>query len=207
MIFLFELSFVTIMLIYTNARDELNNTPLHTAVLCGKDDVVLTLIKDFGCDTKVIGWKGRFLLHRACQGAVSISYMNTMLTPLPEIIKTTHHYAWQHWSENTKSLKLLLMSLASFKRINKSGRSVLHMAYIGGNVALALALIFESNADVSERDHDNNTPLHLAALNDQDEMVMMLITILVVILRCEVVQVDLYCTLFVPKEMFVLFEH
>ena len=48
-----------------------NDTPLHVAALCGKDEVVLTLINEFGCDTKVRGALGRSLLHNACMEAVS----------------------------------------------------------------------------------------------------------------------------------------
>ena len=61
-----------------NARDDNNDTPLHVAALCGKDEVALTLINEFGCDTKVRGALGRSLLHKACEGGsvslVRISY-------------------------------------------------------------------------------------------------------------------------------------
>ena len=50
-----------------NARDDENNTPLHVAAFCGKEEVVLALINEFGCDTKVKGKFGRSLLHHACE--------------------------------------------------------------------------------------------------------------------------------------------
>ena len=43
-----------------NALDD-NDTPLHVAALCGKEEVALMLINEFGCDTNVKGALGSIL--------------------------------------------------------------------------------------------------------------------------------------------------
>ena len=48
------------------ARDNEGNTPLHVAAMSGSEDVVLSLINEFGCDVSVTGHLGRSLLHSAC---------------------------------------------------------------------------------------------------------------------------------------------
>ena len=48
------------------ARDSKGNTPLHVAAMSGREDVVLPLINEFGCDVNVTGHLGRSLLHSAC---------------------------------------------------------------------------------------------------------------------------------------------
>ena len=46
----------------------LNDTPLHVAALCGKEEVALALIK---CDINVKGGLGRLILHNACNNESS----------------------------------------------------------------------------------------------------------------------------------------
>ena len=48
------------------------------AALSGKDEVALTLINEFGCDTKVRGALGRSLLHSACNGG-SVNLVRTLI--------------------------------------------------------------------------------------------------------------------------------
>ena len=49
------------------ARDDEGNTPLHVAAMSGEEEIVLSLINEFGCDVNVIsGHLGWSLLHSAC---------------------------------------------------------------------------------------------------------------------------------------------
>ena len=48
------------------ARDDEGDTPLHIAVMNGREYLVLALINEFGCDVNVTGHLGRSLLHSAC---------------------------------------------------------------------------------------------------------------------------------------------
>ena len=54
----------------TTLQDTWGYTPLHIAACEGEEELALTLITEFGCDTTIIsrGQYGRTLLHRACQG-------------------------------------------------------------------------------------------------------------------------------------------
>ncbi len=45
------------------------------------------------------------------------------------------------------------------------GRSLLHSACLGGNVSLVETLIREHKPDILDKDSQNDTPLHMAALN------------------------------------------
>ena len=48
------------------SQDDQQNTPLHVAALCGKEEMVLSLITK--CDFNAKGFLGRSLLHSACSG-------------------------------------------------------------------------------------------------------------------------------------------
>ncbi len=61
-------------------------------------------------------------------------------------------------------------------RIDARGNPLLHRACNAkDNVSLVRTLIFEYMADITARDSNNNTPLHVAALNENEEVVMALI--------------------------------
>ena len=48
------------------ARNGEHSTPLHLAAMRGRENVVMCLINEFGCDVNVTGHLGRSLLHSAC---------------------------------------------------------------------------------------------------------------------------------------------
>ena len=50
------------------SRNDGNNTPLNVAAYCGKQEVALALIQEFGCDVNIKGYRGRSALHSACAG-------------------------------------------------------------------------------------------------------------------------------------------
>ena len=55
------------------------------------------------------------------------------------------------------------------------GRSLLHSACAGGNVSLVETLIREHKAAINDKDSQNSTPLHVAALGGKKEVVLDLI--------------------------------
>ncbi len=60
------------------ARDSENSTPLHAAAGTGREEVVLALIIEFGCNISVKVCLGRSLLHYACQGG-NVSLVRTLI--------------------------------------------------------------------------------------------------------------------------------
>ena len=67
-----------------NARDDQNNMPIHVAAFCGKEKVVLALIKEFGCDPTVRGHLDRSLLNLACitGKAKVVKALGSIISPL-----------------------------------------------------------------------------------------------------------------------------
>ena len=75
------------------------NTPLHVAAMSGREDVVLSLINEFGCDVNVTGHLGRSLLHsasvsdngslvRLVNQHISLGWWMTMVTLLCTYVQT-----------------------------------------------------------------------------------------------------------------------
>ena len=54
-------------------------------------------------------------------------------------------------------------------------KSLLHSACQGGSVSLVQTLIQKHNADTNAKNDQNNTPLHIAALNGKEEVAFALI--------------------------------
>ena len=50
-----------------NARNSKNNTPINFPTVNGKMEVIMVLVKEFGCSPHTKGFKGRTPLHQACE--------------------------------------------------------------------------------------------------------------------------------------------
>ena len=61
-----------------NALDDKRYTPLCLACCCGKSEIAMCLIEEFGCDPKVRGHRNRTLLHFACYGG-SLQLVQTLI--------------------------------------------------------------------------------------------------------------------------------
>ena len=117
-----------------NARDDNNDTPVHVAAWCGKEEVALALINEFQCDINVKGGLGRSLLHKACNGG------NVNL------VKT-----------------LILEHKADVNARDDTNDTPVHVAALCGKEEVALALINEFQCDTLAVDNNGDTPLHLCA--------------------------------------------
>ena len=163
-----------------NARDIESNTPLHVAVLNGKKEVALFLITKFGCDINIRDTSGKTLLHRMCSRHGSISLVQSLIhdynadTNARDDKKNTPLHVAALYGK--KEVMLSLIKLGCDITLKGSlGRSLLHQACRGGNVSLVQSLICDQNADITARDDENNTPLHVAALYGKKKVMLYLI--------------------------------
>ena len=164
------------------ARDDQDNTctPLHVAAYCGKADVALCLIDEFGCDPNVQGNFGKSLLHLACEGG-NVSLVKTLIrnhkadvTACDDQDDTPLHVAAYCGKAD---VALCLIDEFGFDPNVKgtTGKSLLHIACQGGNVSLVKTLIRNHKADVTAHDYQDDTPLHVAAYSGKADVALCLI--------------------------------
>ena len=126
-----------------NAQDENKYTPLHLAARKGKEEVTLTLITEFGCDTTIRGQYGRTLLHSACVGGC--------LTLAKLLIRDYN---------------------ADINALDENKDTPLHLAArYGEHVDLILALTSEFIWDMTVRNKDGDTVLHLVCAAGNTQLV------------------------------------
>ena len=120
-------------------------TPIHIAALCG-EEAVLTLIKDFDCDTTVRGGLGsRSLLHMACGGG------NVSLVPT-----------------------LIREHKADINARDDQNNMPIHVAAFCGNEDAVLALIKEFGCDPTVRGYKHISLLHSACITGKAKVVKVL---------------------------------
>ena len=163
-----------------NARDDQNNTPLHVAALCGKEEVVYVLIEEFDCDTRVKGAFGRSLLHIACNRG-SVNLVRTLIrkhkadtNARDDKNDTPLHVAAFCGKEEVVSVLIEEFDCDTSVE-GELGQSLLHNACYGDSVNLVRTLIRKHKADTNARDDKNDTPLHVAAFCGKEEVVSVLI--------------------------------
>ena len=162
-------------------RDDGKNLPIHlAAVVFNGKEVVLSLLKEFGCDPTVKGQFGRTLLHNACCSG-NVSLVRALINDFKADI-TARDY--------NKELPIYLAAFTGKKEVvitlikefgcdptvkGRFGMSLLHNACYSGNVGLVRALIRDFKADITARDDDKNLPINVAALTGKGEVVITLI--------------------------------
>ena len=77
-----------------------------------------------------------------------------------------------HYACTAGHLDIVMVLIDEF---NACISNVNKKACAGGNVSLVQSLIHDYNADITARDDENNTPLHVAALNGNKEVALFLI--------------------------------
>ena len=129
-------------------RGRLGRTPLHCACKSGKLDIVKFLVEECHCDPRVQDRGGDTPLHCACDGG-SIDIVRFLIVD--------HHcdLACRGWL----------------------GRTSLHWACESGKLDIVKFLVEECHCDLFRvKDDDGNTPLHLAPLKIQDDVLLFLLS-------------------------------
>ena len=114
--------------------DNANDSPLQFAAAGGHTSVVKALINDFNCDPNEKGFKGRTILHRACEfGHVELAEILITDFGLDPMCVDDDEY------------------------------TPLHYAALGGHLNVVRILVSQHNADLNARNNQNDSPLQLAA--------------------------------------------
>ena len=161
-----------------NHCDSNGDTPLHKAARWGRKEVAMMLINEYHCDTSVKGHKGRSLLHSACAGG-DVSLVQTLIlehngdiTARDDEDNTPLHMAAR------KEVAMMLINEYHCDTAVKGhkGRSLLHSACEGGDVSLVRTFILEHKGDITARDDEDNTPLHVAAEHNREKVLLALVS-------------------------------
>ena len=157
-----------------NDRDALDGTPFTWALENERDEVMLVLISEFGCDpTNRFGVSPLLV---ACKKG-NFSLLKTLV----------HDYHLDLNDKDCLNFKMALenerdeIALGLFdygydpKAKDEHGRSLLHIACEKGRLGVVRALILNQHLELDDQDSDGNTPLVLATENGREEVVLALI--------------------------------
>ena len=150
-----------------NVCNKSGNTSFDMAVSRNSEEMALVLMNEFHCNTK----GGTPYIHTACErgwvdlvralvqkhGTDILNHKFGVTTSLHVLAKSYGH----------KVALMLIKEFGSSVRDLK-GQSLLHIACEEGNDSLVRTLILKGKADVTARDNEGNTPLHVAAMNGRE---------------------------------------
>ena len=128
-----------------NARDGMNQTPLHLAALTGNEEIIPTLTAS-GAKIDARDDRNETALHRAAAG----------LRP-------------------REAVSALIAAGADVDAKNARGDTPLHRAVHSPRAAEAVSAMIAASADVDARNVSGDTPLHLAALKGMTEVASQII--------------------------------
>ena len=164
-----------------NDKDSSGETPFTSALENERDEVMLVLISEFGCDpTNIKGRYGVSPLHVACKKG-NLSLVRTLIHDYHADLNKDHYgtpFTLALWYERDEVMLVLISEFGS-DPTNIKGRndvSPLHVACKKGNLSLVRTLIRDYHADLSDRDIFGNTPFILALENERDGVMLVLIS-------------------------------
>ena len=178
-----------------NYKDYYGETPFISALVYGRDEVMLVLISEFGCDpTNIKGRNGLSPLHVACEKG-NLSLVRTLIHDYHADLNNKDHFGKTPFIlalENERD-EVMLVLISEFghdptNSKDRNGVSPLHVACKKGNLSLVRTLIRDYHADLNDRvdysekhftlalENDGKTPFKLALDNWRDEVMLVLMS-------------------------------
>ena len=166
-----------------NKKDSYGRMPFIKALENERDEVMLVLISEFGCDpTNIKCRKGVSPLHVACKKG-NLSLIRTLILDYHAGLNKKDSYGKTPFIkalENERDeVMLVLISEFGYDPTDIKGRygvSPLHVACMKGNLSLIRTLIHDYYADLNDQDHFGNTSFTLALEYERDEVMLVLIS-------------------------------
>ncbi len=149
--------------------DEYDDAPLNKAAFNGYTNIVKFLIDKCGCSPDIQGYKGRTILHQACDGG-HVELAETLIIDYnldPMCVddngNTPLHIAALSGKEKIVNL-LITNHKCPVSSRNSADQTPLHCACWKGHLSVVKLLLSEHNADLIIRDKNKSTPLNTAVL-------------------------------------------
>ena len=166
-----------------NDEDSFGKAPFALALENERDEVMLALISEFGCDpTNIKGRSGVSPLNVACKKG-NLSLVRTLIRDYHADLNDKDSLGGIPfiWTLENKGDEVMLALISEFgcdptNIKGRSGVSPLHVACKKGNLSLIRTLIHDYHADINDKDSSGKTPLTLALENERDETMLALIS-------------------------------
>ena len=156
-----------------NATEIDDRTPLHVAAQHNRLDALFVLFKEFGAD---VGARLRRLypLTRRIERRGARAGKGAARTLTPRTTKVVPPFISLRRRVTTSRSAFLLMNTAQPDTKSRLGMTPLHVAAWFGNHPPFFELVW-LGANVHLKDNDNNTILHIAAWNGDDELISVIV--------------------------------
>ena len=160
-------------------KNNRGDMPVHIAADYDREEVILALITEFGCDTNIAGSNGWTLLHYACKEG-NVNLVRTFIEHKADITaKNNQSNMPVHIAVKYNRGEVILALITEFgcdtNIADSNGSTLLHYACKAGNVSLVRTLI-EHKADITAKNNQGNMPVHIAANYGREEITVALIT-------------------------------
>ena len=160
-------------------KNNRGDMPVHIAADYDREEVILALITEFGCDTNIADSNGWTLLHYACKEG-NVNLVRTLIEHKADITaKNNQSNMPVHIAVKYDREEVILALITEFgcdtNIAGSNGWTLLHYACKEGNVNLVRTLI-EHKADITAKNNQSNMPVHIAVKYDREEVILALIT-------------------------------
>ncbi|CAF0766231.1 unnamed protein product [Adineta steineri] len=162
-----------------NVKDEQGNTPLHLAAAYGSIRTLHYLLEHESADPRIRSYNGFQPIHYAALSGHK-DCLKLLLTTAPDTVNeqtstllTPLYLACQYGSIDL--VKILSSHGANFKLRDENGLNCLHAACQSAHLHIVQWLVEKLNANVDDIDYMNNTPLHYAAANNSEDILIYLL--------------------------------